>query len=663
MYKNFKNIRIYFSILIVASLCMAYFSLAYGYTYSASRGYTDIKNILLLNSYHDGYEWSDETKDSIIASLNESGFKYNLKIEHMDTKHINSDEYKKMLYSLYKSKYQIGDFDGVISADDNALSFILEYGDDLFGDTPIFFCGINSLDQYDFSQKDNIYGVVEETSITDTVDMARDFNPGIDNVYFVVDDSISGRLIKKDIENDMAKYKNILNFEIIKGESYEEILDFTKTLDPANTIVVQAVFVKDKNGHVYSSKHAAELLINSSNAPVYSLFNFGFGSGILGGKFVEGHTQGEKVTSMLIEYLNTGSISGDRIIEDNSMNHSYFDYKIIKELDYDVRKIPAESFIINKPVNFYERNERLINISLVILILLLMYVYILRKQVIIQSNKIVKAQKQLIDSEKMASLGRLVAGISHEINTPIGVGVTLSTYMKSETENLYRDYENRKFSSLDLREYLDDMLKSSDLMIDNMKRASQLVKSFKQVAVDQSIDEKRNVELREYLEDVVKSLKSELKKKDIKVSIDSYENLNFYIYTGAIYQIFSNLIMNSIKHGFANKNSGQIDIKIARRRYHYPITKNDEIYIVYRDNGEGIEKENLSKIYDSFYTTKIDEGGSGLGLNIVKSLIVERLKGSIECTSELGKYTQFEIKFPVEYKAGEEDENVMGFKN
>lgn len=617
---------------------------------------SEFTNILLLNSYHDGYEWSNDIKLGIKDVL-AVDVDYNMRIEHMDTKHISTDEYLEELYQLYKNKYDKNEFDVIISADDNALKFLLMYREDLFGDTPIFFCGINILDIHDFEDVSEIYGVVEKHSITSTVEMAIGLNPKINNVYLVVDDTITGKATKRDAREKMEKYKDIINFEIIENKSYEEILDFTSTLDPVESIVIQSFYVVDSDGSTYPLEYTAKKLIEISNAPVFSLYSFGFSEGSVGGKFVEGYTQGERVAIMVKDYILEGSYNGKQFIVDDSLNRIYFDYSVIKELGYNINDVPKESIIINKPINFYERNKRVINISLAIFALLLIYVYILRRQVNIQSSKVVTTQNQLMSSEKMAALGRLVAGISHEVNTPVGIGVTLSSYMKKETENITDYVASNELSKERLDEYLEDMHSSSKVMVTTMNRASSLIQSFKQVAVDQSIDEKRTVELKEYLEEVVASLKSVTKKKDIQIKIESYETIDAYIYTGAIYQIFSNLIMNSVKHGFHNRDSGVIDIKLAKKNASFPIGKNDEVYIVYRDNGEGIEENNISKIYDPFYTTKKSKGGSGLGLNIVYNLVIDRLNGTIECVSELGEYTQFEIKFPIEYKVVTEEKD------
>lgn len=636
---KFEN-RVITYILLILALCLV----SINYNYANSK----ISNILLLNSYHDGYEWSNNIKKGVKDVLDNSDFEYKMRVEHMDTKNNSSDKYLEELYFLYKTKFENEDFDVIICADDNALKFLLKYGKELFGDTPIFFSGVNTLSTHDLSGVDNIYGVVEKHSIAQTTEMALKLNPKINNVYLVLDDSITGNASKVDALNDMEKYEHILNFKILDNMSYEEILTFTETLDPADSIVIQAFYVVDTDGQTYPLEYTAKQLIERSNAPIFAIFSFGFGEGVVGGKFVEGYTQGARVANMVVEYIVMGSYDKERFIVDDSVNRSYFDYSVIKELGYDIKNVPSDSIIINKPVNFYKRNAKIINISLVIFALLLLYVYILRRQVNIQSSRIVTTQKQLIDSEKMAALGRLVAGVSHEINTPVGIGVTLSSYIHKETETIIESYETKKLCETKLKEYLADMKNSSEMMISTMNRATILIQSFKQVAVDQSIDEKRNIELGNYIGEIVNSLNSELKKKSIKIEIFSKEEVKMYAYTGAIYQIFSNLIMNSLKHGFGKRETGEIDISIVKSSVNSINNEPSKVQINYRDNGNGISEHNISKIYDPFYTTKINDGGSGLGLNIVYNLVIDRLGGSIKCTSEVGKFTQFEISFPID---------------
>eukprot|EP01022_Parablepharisma_sp_SALTPOND_P010039 TRINITY_DN14141_c0_g1_i1.p1 TRINITY_DN14141_c0_g1~~TRINITY_DN14141_c0_g1_i1.p1 ORF type:complete len:472 (-),score=53.00 TRINITY_DN14141_c0_g1_i1:1621-2883(-) len=231
-------------------------------------------------------------------------------------------------------------------------------------------------------------------------------------------------------------------------------------------------------------------------------------------------------------------------------------------------------------------------------------------------------QKQLIESEKMASLGELVAGISHEINTPIGIGITATTKLQSIQTNIEDSYKRGELTEEEFQKYLDRLNEGLKISFSNLQRAGELIKNFKQVAVDTESEERRKFELASYIGDVIKSLRPSYKHKNIKINFSGEKDVVIKSYPGAFSQILTNLIQNSLIHGFENKDSGEIKITLSKLK--------NSIVLTYKDDGEGIKKEFRDKIYNPFFTTKRNEGGSGLGLNILYNIITRKLEGSIE---------------------------------
>lgn len=250
-----------------------------------------------------------------------------------------------------------------------------------------------------------------------------------------------------------------------------------------------------------------------------------------------------------------------------------------------------------------------------------------------------EAQEQLLASEKMAALGGLVAGVAHEINTPVGIGLTGITHLEDSTKDIVAKYKNNNLSQEEFDEYLSVCNELTSLVHKNLKKAAQLVKSFKQVAVDQSSEEQRTFNFNEYLNEILASIHSLTKKTLIKINIDCPKNIVVTSYPGALSQVITNLIMNSIIHGFDKNETGNILITIEK--------ENNAIKLIYKDNGKGISKDNFSKIFNPFFTTKRNSGGSGLGLNIIYNIIKTTLKGTISCESKENSGTKFIIKFKV----------------
>ncbi|MGL1893160.1 MAG: ATP-binding protein [Spirochaetaceae bacterium] len=251
-----------------------------------------------------------------------------------------------------------------------------------------------------------------------------------------------------------------------------------------------------------------------------------------------------------------------------------------------------------------------------------------------------QAQEHMIESEKMAALGGMVAGVAHEINTPIGIIVTASSYLFEQTEDILTAYKDNNLAKSLFIEYFENVENTTKLILANSQRSANLIKSFKQVAVDQSSEDIRKFNIGNYLGEVLSSLHPKFKKNNYKIDVDCPDNILVKSYPGAFSQIITNLILNSIKHGFSETGEGNIDIKITK--------VNKIINVVYMDNGQGMSEINVKKIYEPFFTTKRGDGGSGLGMHIVYNLIKQKLNGSINCISKISVGTTFEIAFPVE---------------
>jgi signal transduction histidine kinase/ligand-binding sensor domain-containing protein len=253
-------------------------------------------------------------------------------------------------------------------------------------------------------------------------------------------------------------------------------------------------------------------------------------------------------------------------------------------------------------------------------------------------DQLTRAQRQLVESEKLAALGGLVAGVAHEINTPLGVGVTAASHLQQETARLAQAVHESRVTRTDLDHFLEQAQQSSDLVLRNLDRASQLVRSFKQVAVDQSSEQRRAFRLGEYLQEILLSLHPRIKKQRTEVAIDCDADLVMDTYPGALYQIVVNLVINSIVHAFDEGHGGRIGIS-ARR-------EGDEVVIDYRDDGKGMSESVQKRVFEPFFTTRRGTGGSGLGLHIVYNLATQILGGSVSCESTPGKGTLFRVVLP-----------------
>jgi signal transduction histidine kinase len=255
-------------------------------------------------------------------------------------------------------------------------------------------------------------------------------------------------------------------------------------------------------------------------------------------------------------------------------------------------------------------------------------------------SQLQQAQDRLVQSEKMAALGQLVAGVAHEINTPIGIALTAASHLEEKTRGLIKLFESGTMKRSDLQAFTGASLESAQLVTANINRAAQLIQSFKQVAVDQTSEQRRAFELRGYLGEVLTSLHPEIRKRHHEVTVVCAEGITLRGFPGALSQIITNLVMNAMLHAFDKDQAGHIEIKAK--------TRGDLVKLRVTDDGRGIPSEIRSKIFDPFFTTRRGEGGTGLGLHIVFNLIEKTLRGRIRCDSEVGRGTSFTVSFPIE---------------
>jgi len=249
-----------------------------------------------------------------------------------------------------------------------------------------------------------------------------------------------------------------------------------------------------------------------------------------------------------------------------------------------------------------------------------------------------QTQDSLLQAERLASLGGLVAGVAHEINTPVGITLTGASILQQATERISSAMSAGNIKKSQIQEYIDTAVESSRLIMANSQRAAELIHSFKQIAVDQTSESKRPFKVKDYIDEVVMCLHPRLKKTNIQIKINCEENIELDSYSGAFAQIMTNLIMNSLTHAYEASDVGCIDIDVS--------LQNEALLLKFADDGKGIRPENINKIFDPFFTTQLGKGGSGLGLNIVFNLIVKKLGGSIHVESALGLGAKFIIRIP-----------------
>jgi signal transduction histidine kinase len=250
------------------------------------------------------------------------------------------------------------------------------------------------------------------------------------------------------------------------------------------------------------------------------------------------------------------------------------------------------------------------------------------------------AQRSLIEAEKFAALGGLVAGVAHEVNNPVGISLTVASSFARRCEQFSNDIRDGAVRRSKLEEFIAGGHEAAKQLVTNLNRAADLIQSFKQVAVDRSDAERRVFDLRKATEQLVVSLRPALKHSCVWLSVDVPEGITMNSYPGPYGQVLTNLVLNALTHAFPERQAGALNL-LARR------AGTDQVEIEFADDGVGMSQDVQRRAFEPFFTTRRNRGGTGLGLHIVYTLVTRRLGGSLRLESEAGRGTVFRIKLPL----------------
>lgn len=265
----------------------------------------------------------------------------------------------------------------------------------------------------------------------------------------------------------------------------------------------------------------------------------------------------------------------------------------------------------------------------------------IEQQVREKSAELQEAHGQMVQQGRMAALGGMVAGISHELNTPVGNSLMAATVLKSRTTEVSKMLADNDLKYSDLSAYLETATESTRIIEQNIRRATELVKDFKQVAVDQTSERMRSFSISVMINELVATLSPQLKHTPHTLEVDVPEHLLMNSYPGPLGQVISNMVMNSLAHAFEPGSRGLMKIKV---------TKVDEEHLLleFTDNGRGIDEKVRSRIFDPFFTTQLRRGGSGLGLHIAYNIVTDMLGGEIKLDEKTSKGVRFLITLPLQ---------------
>ena len=647
------------AIVVLAIISIALFSyLAYAQNIQ--------KKVLVFNSYHPCFAWSDGIMDGIKSVL-KAEENIEIDIVYMDTKRINDKEHYKNLYELYKHQFKDRDYDLILTSDDNAFNFIIQYHDELFPDKPVVFTGLNSLSveqEKEIMSLGWITGSVEIYDLLGNLNLIQKIQPDVKQIMIISDETLSSQKCKKKVQEVESSFPAVKFTYLNEGLYMEDILEVVKELSPDSAVLFLSFF-KDKKGNFYSPEFSSKIVSEKSPVPVYSAWDFYLCHGIIGGLITDSNSQGEIGAKIAIRILNGEKVS-DIPITRESANNYFFDYSVLKRFSIKLHNLPKGSEIIGEPSSCYLINKSVCGISFIILLIFIIFILTFFT---IKQKRFKKNVKKLHYITELLEKGNLNARIKIKSRDEIEQLADTFNRMASkiqereqkmkELDKLKTDFLN--ITSHELKTPLTPIISYLDLLEDkslgklnqqqryalntidrNIKRLKRLIDDVLDITKIETGRMKffmENINFRKIIKDVVNSQKILAEKKKIKLITQMPKKL--ILIEGdkqRLTQVIINLLDNAIK--FSHKKSNIIlNVK----------EQNHNLIVFIKDQGIGLSGDELKNLFTKFFqvdtSAKREHPGTGLGLTICKCIIAAH-NGKIWVESKLGKGSTFYFTLP-----------------
>ncbi len=609
-----------------------FFTLQISFLFSSEK-----KNILILNSYHEGLQWTDDIVNGVNQSLSEYNIEKEVFIEYFDSKRFINKEYQRGLYDLYKIKYNHTEFDIIILSDDHALNFMLEYRDSLFGEVPVVFCGINNPHIY----PDTYTGIIENIEYIHNFELIKKLHPDFSKIYFIVDNTETGNIIYDRAYRHYLSISKEYNYEFLRDYSFDELFEKVTSLDDKSVILLTA-FTKDRLGNYCSYDEIVTNLRKHAKVPLYGVWNFYLGKGIIGGKIISGYDQGYKAAKIAQKILNGEKVN--KINIEMSESSYRFDFDELKEFSIRKGDLPDNSVILNHPLSFLTNNKQQTIFFSIIFVLLLLVIIVLWLYILFRKAKNKQERRQIkiiefnneklqLANEKIEEANRLktafLSNMSHEFRTPMN-GIIGFAKLLTDSPDIDPDTRNKYLQIIHKSGYI--ILDLINDVIDLSKIESQKLKiNYSECKLSNLLDELLSFFIAE---------RDNHEKQNIKILVEkefNYKDIVIYSDCNRIRQVLFNLLNNALK--FTAKGS---------IKYGYFIEIPNIVFFV-KDTGIGLAESEKEMIFERFRQVEDKMtrryGGSGLGLSISKG-IIENMDGKIWVDSEKGKGSTFYFSLP-----------------
>ncbi len=587
--------------------------------------------VLILHSYHYGFTWTEKLSEGIKSVFSEYEGLIELRFEFMDSRYIFSAEYFSVYEEMLKVKYAEQKIDVIICCDDRSLDFYLRRGKEIFPETPTIFCSVSGQSAAEMKEE-NLTGIMEELEIRNTLELALKFHPNVKKVAVVTDMTLTGQALKANAAKIFDNYKERLEFRYLDDLTREELIEEISQLTEG-TLVFLFIFHKDSKGRLFSHEYNLKVLRNNCRVPIYSVWEFYLGYGIVGGKLTDGELEGRLIGETAMEIIR--GRKAENIPMKSNPTRYMFDFNELQRFNVKLNELPKGSVVINKPFSFYGEYKRIIWVVVFVFFILLfviatlIYVLNLRRKTERKINRIceeLKLERDERTSQLQTANEDLKAyayTVSHDLKKPLR---HISAYITFLEQTLPEDCDPKS------REYLQSM---SDA-VRNMQRMIDVLLEFARSGSSElskkSVDLSKIVQAaRQEVTHVEDSRIIEWKIPELPVVQGDPELLKLALV---------NLISNALKFTKTRKTA---EIEIGS------FNRDNEVVIFIRDNGVGFDMKYSDKLFTIFQRLHGEKefSGTGIGLANVKR-IVKRHSGETWAEGEVDKGAVFYFSLPME---------------
>lgn len=643
--------------------------------------------VLVLHSYHVGLPWNDALQRGLQTGLGDQVQQMQLYYENLDALRSDAQSSEHFAQHLVERYRNLG-LDYLLATDDPAYRLLLTLRERIAPGKPLLFAGVNNITSDQVAGMRAVAGIAETPDFSANLALMRRLHPQHATLVVVGDSTSAFASNLATLQDHHAAFPEPFRLTVLLPATLDELRAQLAAI-PNDALIFLMGRPRDERGNLITGPAAARFVRTHTHHPIYVGWDFFMGHGVVGGMLVSGEAQGKALADLLLRLVRGEPITALPPVSP-SPNHYAFDYNELQRFDIALRTLPESAHIINRPIQIWNSHPLLFFAMVSVFLLLLSHIGYLtyamqiKRRAACQTESALRTLNQSLESrvtertaqlgranaelertidtlslaqdeitrqERFASLGSMVAGVAHELNTPIGNSLVVATTLEHDTAEFVQAVSDGSVRRSTLQDYTERCTLAASMLVRSLERAAQLVRNFKDVAVDQTSDRRRRFNLAQGIAEVVQTFEAGARGALPQVVVDVPTEFELDSYPGTLSQVLINLLENARIHAFADRPMGQVRIAAALLDEH-------TVRINFGDNGVGIPAADLPRIFDPFFTTRLGQGGSGLGLSIVYRLVTQTLGGRISVSSDTGRGAMFIIDLPMTAPEHLEDETA-----